>query len=188
MGPRGWTSQQVWDWSSPSLNQKPAVSVQDLALWVTAAANPQSNMQGRLGSGWLSVLRDFIEHRRVFCDMGSPADVGVLLFPRWLLVLIASGIPLVVGVILTVLPRLITVVLVVASAFFIGGMAIGPTVTLCVLKASLPGLALAVPAGVTSWWRRLPKSRAQGTYEPESWEMKQLGSRKSHLKSHSLSI
>ena len=177
-GPRGWTSQQVWDWSSPSLNQKPAVSVQALASWVTAAANPQSNMQGRLGSGWLSVPRDFIEHRRVFCDMGSPADVGVLLFPRWLLVLIASGIPLAVGVVLTVLPRLITVVLVVASAFFIGGMAIGPTVTLCVLKASLPGLALAVPAGVTSWWRLLPKSRAQGTYEPESWEMKQFGSKK----------
>ena len=110
--------------------------------------------------------------------MGSPADVGVLLFPRWLLVLIASGIPLAVGVVLTVLPRLITVVLVVASAFFIGGMAIGPTVTLCVLKASLPGLALAVPAGVTSWWRLLPKSRAQGTYEPESWEMQQFGSKK----------
>ncbi len=175
-GPRGWTSQQVWDWSSPSLNQKPAVSVQDLASWVTAAANPQSKTQGRLGSGWLSVPRDFIEHRRVFCDMGSPADVGVFLFPRWLLVLIASGIPLAVGVVLTVLPRLVTVVLVGASVVFIGGMAIGPTITLCVLRASLPGLALAVPAGVTSWWRLLPKSRAQGTYEPESWEMKQSGS------------
>ncbi len=180
-GPRGWTSQQVWDWSSRGLNQKPAVSVQDLASWVTAAANPQSNMQGRLGSGWLSVPRDFIEHRRVFCDMGSPADVGVFLFPRWLLVLIASGIPLAVGVVLTFLPRLIKVVLVVASVMFIGGMAIGPTVTLCVLKAGLPGLALAVPAGVTSWWRLLLKSRTQGTYEPESWEMEHLGSKKVSL-------
>ena len=51
-------------------------------------------------------------------------------------------------------------------------MAIGPTVTLCILKASLPGLALAVPAGVASWWRLLLKSRTQGTYELESWEMR----------------
>ncbi len=171
-GPRGWTSQQVWDWSSPSLNQIPAVSVQDLASWVTAASSPQSNIQGRLGVGWLSMPREFIEQRRVFCDVGSPTDVGVFLVPRWLLVLVASGLPLAVGVVLTIFPRLTTAVLVLASVVFIGGMAIGPTVTLCILKASLPGLALAVPAGVASWWRLLLKSRTQGTYELESWEMR----------------
>ena len=171
-GPQGWTSQQVWDWSSPGLNQTPAVSVQDLASWVTAASSPQSNIRGRLGVGWRSMPRDFIEQRRVFCDVGSPTKVGVFLVPRWLLVLVASGLPLAVGVVLTILPRLTTVVLVVASVVFIGGMAIGPTVTLCILQASLPGLALAVPAGVASWWRLLLKSRTQGAYELESWEMK----------------
>lgn len=176
-GPRGWTSQQVWDWS-PSLKQKPAVSVQNLASWVTAASNPQSNIQGRLGVGWLSMPRDFIEHRRVFCDVGGPTDVGVFLVPRWLLVLVASGLPLAIGAVLTVLPRLTAIALVVASVVFIGGMAIGPTITLCILKASLPGLALAVPAGVASWWRLLLKRRTQGTYELESWEMKHSGSKK----------
>ena len=178
LGPRGWTSQQVWDWSSPSLNQLPAVSVQDLASWVTAASSPQSNVPGRLGVGWLSIPRDFIEQRRVFCDVGSPTDVGVLLVPRWLLVLVASGLPLAVGVVLTILPRSATVVLVAASVVFIGGMAIGPTVTLCILQASLPGLAFAVPAGVVSWWRLLLKGRAQGTYELESWEMKRPESKR----------
>ena len=122
--------------------------------------------------------RDFIEQRRVFCDVGSPTDVGVFLVPRWLLVLVASGLPLAVGVVLTILPRLTTVVLVVASVVFIGGMAIGPTVTLCILQASLPGLALAVPAGVASRWRLLLKSRTQGTYELESWEMKHSESKR----------
>ncbi len=178
LGPRGWTSQQVWDWSSLSLNQLPAVSVQDLESWVTAASNPQSNTQEKFGIGWLSMPRDFIEQRRVFCDVGSPTDVGVFLVPRWLLVLVASGFPLAVGVVLTILPRLTTVVLIVASVVFIGGMAIGPTVTLCILQASFPGLALAVPAGVASRWRLLLNSRTQGTYELESWEMKHSESKR----------
>jgi hypothetical protein len=178
LGPRGWTSQQVWDWSSLSLNQLPAVSVQDLASWVTAASSPQSNVQGRLGVGWLSMPRDFIEQRRVFCDIGSPTDVGVLLVPRWLLVLVSSGLPLAVGVVITIVPRSATVVLVAASVVFIGGMAIGPAVTLCILQASLPGLALAVPAGFASWWRLLLKGRAQGTYELESWEMQRPESKR----------
>jgi hypothetical protein len=177
-GPRGWTSQQVWDWSSLSLNQLPAVSVHDLASWVTAASNPQSNTQEKSGVGRLFMPRDFIEQRRVFCDVGSPTDVGVFLVPRWLLVLVASGLPLAIGVAITILPRLTTVVLIVASVVFIGGMAIGPTVTLCILQASLPGLALAVPAGVASRWRLLLKSRTQGRYELESWEMKHSESKR----------
>ena len=80
--------------------------------------------------------------------------------------------------VLTILPRSATVVLVAASVVFIGGMAIGPTVTLCILQASLPGLAFAVPAGVVSWWRLLLKRRTQGTYELESWEMKHSSSKK----------
>jgi hypothetical protein len=41
----------------------------------------------------------------------------------------------------------------------------------------LPGLALAVPAGVASRWRLLLKRRTQGTYESESWGMKHSGSK-----------
>ena len=95
-----------------------------------------------------------------------------------MLALVASGLPLAIGAVLTVLPRLTTITLVIASVVFVGGMAIVPTITLCVLKASLPGLALAVPAGVASWWRFLLKGRTQGTYESESWEMKHSRSKK----------
>jgi hypothetical protein len=178
-GPQGWTSQQVWDWRNPSLKQKPAVSIQDLASWVTTASSPQSNIQGSLGVGWLSISKDFTEQRRVFCDVGSPSDSGALLVPWWLLVLVASGIPLVFGGVITVFPRLTTLVLVVVSVVFVSGMAIGPTVTLCILRASLPGLVCAVPAGFASWWRLLLKSRAYTAYELDSWEIKHPESQRS---------
>ena len=178
-GPQGWTSQQVWDWRNPSLKQKPAVSIQDLASWVTAASSPQPNIQGSLGVGWLSISKDFTEQRRVFCDVGSPSNAGALLVPWWLLVLAASGIPLIFGGVVTIFPRLTTLVLVVVSVVFVCGMAIGPTLTLCILRASLPGLVFAVPAGFASWWRLLLKSRAHTAYELDSWEIKHPESQRS---------
>ncbi len=178
-GPQGWTSQQVWDWRNLSLRQKPSVSIQDLASWVTAASSPQSNIQGSLGVGWLSIAKDFSEQRRVFCDVGSPSHAGALLVPWWLLVLVASGIPLIFGGVITIFPRLTTFVLVVVSVVFVTGMAIGPTVTLCIFRASLPGLVFAVPAGFASWWRLLLKSRAHTAYELDSWEIKHSESQRS---------
>jgi hypothetical protein len=123
--------------------------------------------------------RDFIEHRMVFCDAGSPANVSCFLIPRWLLILASSGIPLVAGVVLTLRPRLTTAALVLAAVFFIAGMAIWPTVTFCILQASLPGLAFAVPAGAVSWWRVLLKNRTQTAYDLESWETRPSGLKRS---------
>lgn len=178
-GPRGWTSQQVWDWSRSSFRQIPAVSVQNLASWVTASANLQVDLPRRLGVDTLFMPRDFIEHRMVFCDAGSPANVSCFLIPRWLLILASSGIPLVAGVVLTLRPRLTTAALVLAAVFFIAGMAIWPTVTFCILQASLPGLAFAVPAGAVSWWRVLLKNRTQTAYDLESWETRPSGLKRS---------
>jgi hypothetical protein len=174
-GPEGWTSQQVWGWNRSGFRQIPAVSVQNLASWVTASANLQANLPKRLGVDTLFMPQDFIEHRMVFCDAGSPANVSCFLVPRWLLILASSGIPLVAGVILTFRPRLAPAALILAAVLFITGMAIWPTVTFCVLQASLPGLAFAVPAGAVSWWRVLLRNRARTAYELESWETRHSG-------------
>ena len=174
-GPRGWTSQQVWDWSRSSFRQVPAVSVQNLASWVIASANLQTDLPKRLGVDTLFMPRDFIEHRMVFCDAGSPTNVSCFLVPRWLLILVSSGIPLIAGIVLTFRPRMTSVFLVSAAIFFITGMAVVPTITFCILQASLPGFMFAVPAGVISWWRVLSRNRTRAVYELESWETRHSG-------------
>jgi hypothetical protein len=54
-------------------------------------------------------------------------------------------------------------------------MAVVPTITFCILQASLPGFMFAVPAGVISWWRVLSRNRTRAVYELESWETRHSG-------------
>jgi len=89
--------------------------------------------------------------------------------------LVSSGIPLIAGVFLTFRPRLTSAFLVTAAIFFITGMAVAPTITFCILQASLPGFIFAVPAGVISWWRVLLRNRTRAVYELESWETRHSG-------------
>ena len=177
-GPEGWTSQQVWDWNRSGFRQVPAVSVQNLASWVIASVNLQADLPKRLNVDTLFMPQDFVEHRMVFCDAGSPSSVSCFFVPRWLLILASSGIPLVAGVVLTLRPRLAAAALFLAAVLFIAGMAIWPTVTFCILQASLPGLAFAVPAGAVSWWRVLLRNRTRTAYELESWETRHSGLRR----------
>jgi hypothetical protein len=142
---------------------------------VMASANLQTDLPKRLGVDTLFMPRDFIEHRMVFCDAGSPTNVSCFLVPRWLLILVSSGIPLIAGIVLTFRPRMTSAFLVAAAIFFITGMAVVPTITFCILQASLPGFMFAVPAGVISWWRVLSRNRTRAVYELESWETRHSG-------------
>ena len=150
LGPQGWTSQQVWDWRNPSLKQKPAVSIQDLASWVTAV---ESMLNIQEASGRVFDIKRFYQRRDLVMW-------EVRLMPVLFCTVVAtcgpSGIPLIFGGVVIIFPRLTTLVLVVVSVVFVLVWQLGQQLR-SAFRASLPGLKFAVPA--SSWWRLLLKSR-----------------------------
>ena len=163
-GPTGWTNQQTWAWTRFGFQPTPLVSTADLAAWVTAAvtragAGSSPGLSARSGDPadrpepLLAAPAVGTEARLVFCDVGTPAATRVVLVPRWLLVLLASGLPLFLGLAISLRGRLFRWLAVPLAAGFITGMAIVPLATLSVLQAAVPGLLLAFMAFVFNWWR-----------------------------------
>ena len=162
-GPAGWTGQQVWSWTRFGFRQTAAVSADDLAAWVAAAlaaadVSPErrdEKQDGQPGPGRVNPT-DTGEPRLVFSDIGTPVDVGLVIVPRWLLVLTASGLPILAGLLVSLRRQLRGWFVAAAVILLIGGMAAVPLATLTVLQAAAPGLTLAGVAGVVGWWRSTP--------------------------------
>jgi hypothetical protein len=91
--------------------------------------------------------------RLVYCDVGSPAAARIVLVPRWLLVLLASGLPLLLGLVVSLRKQFQNWLVPPLVVAFIAGMAIVPLATLTVLQAAVPGLLLAAIAALANWWR-----------------------------------
>ena len=173
-GPAGWTAQQTWGWTNLGLRPTPVVSAEDLAAWVTAAADrkaPGSVLAGATGSSELAERVEALEAspaaevsaRLLYCDVGTPVAASIMLMPQWLLVLVSSGLPLLVGLAVSLRGRLLGQFAVPLAVAFVAGMALVPLATLTVLQAAVPGLLLAMIAGLAAWWRT---ARPAGTRLP----------------------
>ncbi len=163
-GPAGWTAQQAWGWTRLGFQPTPVVSAADLAAWVTAAANRNGLASDLDRSARPAAAAERLESlvpapaaagdaRLVYCDVGTPAAARIILVPRWFLVLLASGLPLLLGLVLSSRWQLFNWLAAPLAVAFIAGMAIVPFATLTVLQAAVPGLLLAVTAALFNWWR-----------------------------------
>jgi hypothetical protein len=163
-GPAGWTAQQAWGWTSLGFRPTPVVSAEELAAWVTAAADRKATGMVLAGNAGSDALAERLEAlvaapaagmnaRLVYCDVGAPAAASIMLMPQWLLVLVSSGLPLLVGLAVSLRERLLGQFAGLLAVAFIAGMALVPLATLTVLQAAVPGLVLASIAGVSVWWR-----------------------------------
>jgi len=173
-GPAGWTGQQAWGWTSLGFRPTPVVSAKELAAWVTTAAERKPAGSGLAGDAGSGVLAEQLEAlvaapaaavntRLLYCDVGAPAAASIMLMPQWLLVLVASGLPLLVGLAVSLQGRLLRQFAGLLAVAFIAGMALVPLATLTVLQAAVPGFVLASIAGVSVWWRT---ARPLGTRLP----------------------
>lgn len=164
-GPVGWTSQQTWGWTRYGFQPVPLVSVADLTHWIVESVG----LDVKLAVDDLAVPDRASEQRFVFWDIGTPAAVRVCFVPWWLLVLTASGLPLLVGIALALRPALAQLLLTLLAFVFLAGMAVVPLTTLLLLQAAVPGLMLAAAALAASWWRTLKVGRFWHGGEPVSW-------------------
>ena len=164
-GPPGWTSQQTWGWTRYGFQPVPLVSVANLTDWVVDSVG----LGVELAVDDLAVPDRASERRFVFWDIGTPAAVGVWFVPWWLLVLTASGMPLLVGIVLALRPVLGRWVLILLAFVFLAGMAVVPLTTLLLVQAAVPGLVLATGALVASWWRTFKAGRFWHGGESISW-------------------
>jgi len=155
--PAAWNSQQVWEPAGFGWRQRPAVTEADLAAWIAAAADgdadrgPQASREPPL-SGRLFA----------FSGLGPPAPVVAWLVPDWLILLVASGASLALGLAILYRPWLRRVPVLVVLAAALGFLAaFAPSVAPLVAQAALPGCGLAV----TAWVLRAvldPASRGAG--------------------------
>jgi hypothetical protein len=85
--PAAWTAQQRWRWGAFGPEYAPLVSHAALADWVAAA------VQRPTPAADVPVA----ERRAVYAGVGDPGVAAVWVAPTWLLVLVASGLALAVG-------------------------------------------------------------------------------------------
>lgn len=180
-GPAGWTDQQSWSWRRLGFQPTPLVSADDLAAWVAAAVAQSASQSDRSlprpgdaaaesAGPRLLPPAAAVAARLVYCDVGMPAAVGVVMVPRWLLVLAASGLALLVGLTAAVRRQLVGRLLLPLAVAFVGGMAAAPVATLLIVQAAAPGLVLATLAGGYGWWQTAGPVPASLAAEPASWQ------------------
>jgi len=141
--PRQWTPQQRWAWGRFGFSPEPIISSAMLSEWIgsprpLAAAAEEPPVSASLPAA---------DPHVVFSGVGSPGSGTIWLLPTWLLVLVASGPTLLLGLLLVEWPA-VRRPMVVMAAMLAGGMAaaVFPDRAVLVAQAALPGAVLAVLA------------------------------------------
>ena len=149
--PGSWTSQQAWRASSLGWRLVPAVTPAELADWVDAVACGPSGARDPVADvgGSARMLPPLAESSFVYSGVGSPGTATAWLVPQWCVVLLASGLTLAAGLVVTYRvgwrrPR----VLVAAVATVGLAAAAAPELAPLVAQAALPGMSLAILAWV----------------------------------------
>ncbi len=151
VAPVRWTPQQRWEWSTLGMQRDSVVSRGVLNDWLVGSvrtAKPRGGVAADQGRPANAIDPPLAAGRSVFAGTGNPGTGRVWLAPTWLLVLMASGPVLGVGLLMAyrptwrrtpaVLALLLPAVLAVAAF---------PLLSPLVIQASLPGVALSLLAG-----------------------------------------
>ncbi len=169
--PSGWTDENQWYWDGLLWRRRPARTSAEVANWLTGG-------NGRFRLGDLFEGGDQGDrHSYLFSRMGPPSPLRFAVYSRSLLVLLCSGPPLLVG--LLILGRRPPARSVVAALMLLvfGVTAFSdPSTILLVAQSSLLGLALLAIAAIMNWaverrsgFRDAPKlGSTPGTVEGQS--------------------
>jgi len=137
--PAGWTAQQRWRWGAFGPEFAPLVSHAALADWIAAALQrptPAADVP-------------LAERRVVYAGVGDPGAAAVWVAPTWLLVLVASGLTLAIGLAIVYHPALRRVPAVLSiGAAAVMAAALVPDLAPLIALAALPGAVLALVAAV----------------------------------------
>ena len=135
--PAGWTAQQRWRWSTFGPEYAPLVSRAALADWIAAALQRPA----------VGADAPLAERRVVYAGVGDPGIAAVWVAPTWLLVLVASGLTLAVGLAIVYRPMLRRVPAVLSlGAAAVMAVALAPDLAPLIGLAALPGAVLALAA------------------------------------------
>jgi hypothetical protein len=155
--PTRWTSQQQWTRQGIGWQRTSAVSSADLTAWIGETLGRPAVTVSPTGPLPL--------RRSVYAGIGPPGDATAWVVPTWLIVLVASGVSLAVGLSMVYRPawRRPSVVLGLFAAAAVAAAAI-PDTTPVVAAAAVPGGILALLAAMlrrfaepaTSRWRMRP--------------------------------
>jgi hypothetical protein len=154
--PRGWTSQQRWEWGAFGFRRVPVVSPDVLAAWLSGSCAAVGQPAVAFGADAdarpatpLGLTADVpaAGSRSVFSGVGPPEAGRILVVPTWLLVLAVSGPVLAMGLSGVYQPRLrsVPIVLGVAGVASLTA-AVFPELALLMAQAALPGVALTLLA------------------------------------------
>jgi hypothetical protein len=146
--PSRWTAQQRWQWGATGWRREPVVSAGELAHWVhggLARTQGDSAAGAAPRSAALALDPRLAESTWVFSGVGAPGTAECWLVPIWLLVLVASGTALAVGLTLVYRSwcRRVPVVLTLLAAACLVAAAWPDQAPLAV-QAALPGILLAL--------------------------------------------
>jgi len=140
--PGRWLGQQRWTWAAIGLEHTPVVSHAVLDEWVRGNA-------GRSESDDREPDAALVSRRAVYSGVGPPGSEVMWVAPTWLVVLMASGPALAIGLSLIYWPWARSVPAVLAMAVLLTAAAtLAPGLVPLVLQSALPGMALAAVAGL----------------------------------------
>jgi len=145
--PARWTAQQRWRWSTTGWHRDPMVSAGELAEWVRGAAVQAQAAGTPTEPVPFTIDPRLAERTWVFSGLGPPGVADAWLVPTWLLVLLASGGALAVGLTIVYRPwfRRVPVVLTALGCAIVAAAA-WPDQAPLAAQAALPGIMLAVVA------------------------------------------
>lgn len=159
--PAAWTAQQRWQWGAFGPEYAPLVSHAALAGWIAAAvqrAAPAADVP-------------LAERRMVYAGVGDPGVAAVWVAPTWLLVLLASGLSLGIGLAIVYRPSLRRVPAVLSlGAVAVLAAALLPDLAPLVGLAALPGALLGLVAAALRFVVDRPARRPPAATTPVSSE------------------
>ena len=155
--PAGWTAQQRWQWAAFGPEYAPLVSRAALADWIAAT------LERPAPAAHVSPA----ERRVVYAGVGDPGTAAVWLAPTWLLVLVASGLTLGIGlaVVYRMELRRVPAVLSLGAAAVLAAALLPDLAPLAGL-AALPGVGLALVAAVLRFVVDRPARRPPAAAAP----------------------
>ena len=157
--PAGWTAQQRWRWSTFGPEYAPLVSRGALADWIAAALQRPA----------VGADAPLAERRVVYAGVGDPGIAAVWVAPTWLLVLVASGLTLAVGLAIVYRPMLRRVPAVLSlGAAAVMAAALAPDLAPLIGLAASPGAVLALAAAALRIMIDRPARRPRAPMASES--------------------
>lgn len=138
--PTRWTGQQQWAWQGFGWMREPTVSSRELAGWVAETL-------GRPAVTVAAPAWPLQDRRSVYAGIGPPGSAAAWVVPTWVVVLLASGLALSVGLAMVALPawRTLAVVLSLLGSATILAVAL-PDWAPLLAQTAAPGAVLAALA------------------------------------------